>query len=64
MREVVAAHGGADGPVGGRTYVEVPVGASGVLAVRVRITGFGTVPEGWPSAGDTGWTYVDEIIVR
>ena len=64
MREVEAAHSGADGPVGGRTYVEVPVGASGIRAVRVRITGFGTVPEGWPSAGDTGWTYVDEIIVR
>ena len=64
MREVVAGRSGTDGPVGARTYVEVPVGASDVLAVRVRITGFGTVPEGWPSAGDTGWTYVDEIIVR
>ncbi len=64
VREVVDAREGADGPVGGRVYVDVPVGAAGVWAVRVRITGFGTVPEGWPSAGDTAWTYVDEIIVR
>ena len=64
VREVVVGRSGVDGPVGGRTYVEVPVGASGVQAVRVRITGMGTVPEGWPGAGATAWTYVDEIIVR
>ena len=64
VREVVGARTGEEGPVGGRTYVEVAVGAAGVRAVRVRIAGFGTVPDGSPSAGATAWTYVDEIIVR
>ena len=64
MREVVAARSGEDGPVGGRVYFEVPVGAAGVRVVRVRIAGFGMVPTGWPSEGETAWTYVDEIIVR
>ena len=63
-REVVAAREGEGGVVGGRVYVEVPVGAAGVRAVRVRIAGMGAVPRGWPSAGETAWTYVDEIIVR
>lgn len=64
VREVVAARTGEEGPVGGRVYIEVPIAGAGVRAVRVRITGFGTVPDGWPSAGETAWTYVDEIIVR
>ena len=64
VREVAAARSGEEGPVGGRAYVEVPVAADGVRAVRVRIAGFGTVPAGWPSEGETAWTYVDEIIVR
>ncbi len=63
-REVEAAREGEGGAVGGRVYVEVPVGAAGVRAVRVRILGFGRVPEGWPSEGRAAWTYVDEIIVR
>ena len=61
VREVEAVRAGA---VGGRTYVEVPVAGAGVRAVRVRIVGMGTVPRGWPSEGETAWTYVDEIIVR
>ncbi|MDE2984969.1 MAG: DUF4981 domain-containing protein [Gemmatimonadota bacterium] len=64
VREVVAAREGEEGPVGGRIYVEIPVGATGVQAVRVRIAGLGTVPDGWPFVGQTAWTYVDEIIVR
>ena len=64
VREVVAARTGEEGPVGGRVYVEVPIGATGVQAVRVRIAGLGTVPDGWPFVGRTAWTYVDEIIVR
>ena len=64
VREVVDARERDGGAVGGRVYVEVPVGATGVRAVRVRIAGFGTVPGGWPSAGETAWTYVDEIIVQ
>ena len=60
VREVVAARVGE----GGRTYVEIPIGVAGVRAVRVRIAGLGTVPAGWPSEGETAWTYVDEIIVR
>ena len=64
VREVEAARVGEDGPVGGRVYVEVLVGAAGVRAVRVRIAGLGMVPAGWPFAGSTAWTYVDEIIVR
>ena len=64
VREVVAARVGEDGPVGGRVYVEIPVAGAGVRAVRVRIAGLGTVPAGWPSEGETAWTYVDEIIVR
>ena len=64
VREVVAARRGDGRVVGGRTYVEIPVGATGVRALRVRIAAFGSVPGGWPSAGDTAWTYVDEIIVR
>ena len=64
VREVVGARTGEEGPVGGRVYVEVPVTGADVRAVRVRITGFGTVPDGWPSAGESAWTYVDEIIVR
>ena len=65
VREVVAAREGEGGAVGGgRVYVEVPVGVAGVRAVRVRIAGLGTVPDGWPSAGGTAWTYMDEIIVR
>ena len=64
VREVVAPRTGEEGPVGGRVYVEVPVAATGVRAVRVRIAGLGTVPDGWPFVGRTAWTYVDEIIVR
>ena len=64
VREVVAARTGEEGPVGGRVYVEVPIAGAGVRAVRVRIAGFGTVPDSGPSAGETAWTYVDEIIVR
>ena len=66
VREVAAAVRAGEGgaAVGGRVYVEVPVGVAGVRAVRVRIAGLGTVPDGWPSAGGTAWTYVDEIIVR
>lgn len=64
VREVAAAREAEGGVGGGRTYVEVPVGAAGVRAVRVRIVGMGTVPAGWPSEGGTAWTYVDEIMVR
>ncbi|MYG22305.1 MAG: hypothetical protein F4068_07450 [Gemmatimonadetes bacterium] len=51
-------------PPGGRLYVEVPVAAELARGVRVRIEALGRVPRDWPSAGETAWTYVDEIIVR
>ncbi len=51
-------------PDGGRIYVEIPVEHTSAHALRVRIDAFGRVPEGWPSAGETAWTYVDELIVR
>ena len=51
-------------PPGGRLYVEVPVAAELARAVRVRIEALGRVPRDWPSAGETAWTYIDEIIVR
>ena len=55
---------GAEPPDGGRIYVEIPVGQVSARALRIRIEGLGRVPEGWPSAGETAWIYVDEIIVR
>ena len=64
VREVADAREGEGEAAGGRAYVEVPVAGAGVRAVRVRIVGMGTVPEGRPSGGGTAWTYVDEIIVR
>ena len=54
----------ADPPEGGRIYVEVPVSSFTARALRIRIEALGVVPEGWPSGGQTAWTYVDEIIVR
>ena len=55
---------GAEPPEGGRIYVEIPVDHTSARALRIRIHALGRVPEGWPSAGETAWTYVDEIIVR
>ena len=65
-REVVGAAGTLDAepPEGGRIYVEVPVGSSSVRVLRIRIEALGAVPDGWPSAGEVAWTYVDEVIVR
>ena len=54
----------ADPPEGGRIYVEVPVVSLTARALRIRIEALGDVPAGWPSAGRTAWTYVDEVIVR
>ena len=51
-------------PDGGRRWVEVPVVSSGARFVRVRIAALGIVPAGWPSQGETAWTYIDEVIVR
>ena len=51
-------------PAGGRVYVEVPVAAASARWVRVRVVALGTVPGGWPSGGETAWTYLDEIIIR
>ena len=51
-------------PVAGRRYAEVPFVVEGTRFLRLRITGLGTIPRGWPGAGKTAWTYVDEVIVR
>ena len=53
-----------DPPEGGRIYVQVPVSALTARALRIRIEALGDVPAGWPSTGQTAWTYVDEIVVR
>ena len=53
-----------DPPEGGRIYVEITVASLTARALRIRIEALGDVPEGWPSSGQTAWTYVDEIIVR
>ena len=53
-----------DPPEGGRIYVEITVASRTARALRIRIEALGDVPEGWPSGGQTAWTYVDEIIVR
>ena len=49
---------------GGRHYVDIPVVTAGARLVRVRVLALGIVPRGWPWAGETARTYVDEIIVR
>jgi len=62
-----AAGGGgsvSEPPEGGRIYVEIPIERTSARALRIRIDALGRVPEGWPSAGETAWSYVDEIIVR
>ena len=64
VRDPVVPAGLEAVPEGGRIYVEIPVAGARVRAVQVRIVGAGTVPGGWPFAGQTAWTYVDEIIVR
>lgn len=51
-------------PGAGRRYADVPFVFAGARFLRVRITGLGTIPRGWPGAGETAWTYVDEVIVR
>ncbi len=50
--------------VAGRRYADVPFVFKGARFLRIRIAGLGIVPREWPGAGETAWTYVDEVIVR
>ena len=51
-------------PGAGRLHVEVPAAFAGVRVLEVKVIGLGAVPAGWPGAGATAWTYVDEVIAR
>jgi beta-galactosidase len=59
----VALTPGPQGPE--RSYGTLQVEGTGSYRyVRVRARALDVIPDGWGSAGEAPWTYVDEIIVR
>ncbi len=63
LADPVALTPGPQGP--DRAYVSLDIEESNSIRyLRVRARALHIIPDGWEGAGETPWTYVDEIIAR